>query len=80
MADPKLGNFELILTNRQDRRTDSTAQTDEQKIRGMCTIAPFGGNNVGREVVRDAAVLAPAQRNSGCGLDTLITSFGFSRV
>ena len=42
MADPKLGNFELILsdgqTDRQDRRTN-------RKIRGTCTIAPFGGKN-----------------------------------
>ncbi len=51
MADPKLGNFELILTNRQDRTGQTTQhRRTNRKIRGTCTIAPFGGKNDSEEL------------------------------
>ena len=60
MADPKLGNFELILSDRRTDRQDRTGQhrRTNRKIRGTCTIAPFGGKK-DIESLMKTAILAP---------------------
>ena len=65
MADPKLGNFELILSNRQTGQTGQDRRTN-RKIRGTCTIAPFGGKK-DIESLMKTAILAPQAKILGFG-------------